>query len=293
MRRIVITLLAAFPLTLGAAAASARPHPRADGSRFGPMVSGSVVSTDATDASFVASVVVPSPGGGGTGSGGGLPTLAANADTTTQVTVTTDGRTRIRVNGRSGGVADMSAGDNFVAQFRGGPKRSLTALVSQPAAAVVDRTPRQLFAFVGNVTGVDTAGGTITVAVSRSLPANLVPAGSPPVTFTVSPTTLILGGSGGSGLFGGSLATVSNGDLVAGGLVGRAGETLDQVQDAPLQVLLDLPAPAGSGGGVFPTVAKASALGRALKLLGAKGVKHSHGHRRHGHKRHRRGHRNS
>ena len=289
MRRILITLLAAFPLTLGAAAASARPHSRADGgNRVGPMVSGSVVSTDASDGSFVASVVVPSSQGGGTGSGGGLPALAANADTTTQVTITTDGRTRIRVNGRSGGIADMSAGDHFVAQFRGGPRRSLTALVSQPAAVVVDRTPRQLFAFVGNVTGVDTAGGTLTVAVSRSLPTSLVPAGSPPVTFTVSRATLILGGSGSSGLFGGSLANVSNGDLVAGGLVGRAGETLDQVEATPLQVLLDLPAPA-----VFPTIAKASALNRALKLLGAKGVKHSHGHKRHHHKRHRRGHRKS
>lgn len=286
MRRILITLLAAFPLTLGAATATARPHSRADrGSRFGPTLSGSVVSTDATDGSFVANVVVPSSQGGGSGSGGGLPTLTANADTTTEVTITTNRRTHIRVNGRSGGVATMTAGDLFVAQFPGGPRSSLSALVSQPAATVVDRTPRQLFAFVGNVTGVDPVGGTVTVAVSRSLPNDLVPVGSPPMPFTVSPATLVLGGSSTGGVFGGSLANVSNGDLVAGGLIGRAGETLDQVETTPLRILLDLPAPAGSVGGVFPSSAKSSALNRALRLLGAKRMHHSQSHHRRTHRR--------
>ena len=71
-------------------------------------------------------------------------------------------------------------------------------------------------------------------------------------------------------LFGGSLSSVSVGDIVAGGLIADSGLTLDQVSALPLRVLLDLPAASGCGGssGLPIAAAKSRALKRALALLG-------------------------
>ncbi len=210
--------------------------------------------------------------------------------TTTQVTITTDSNTRMRVNDGSASVADMSPGDQFVALFTGSPGDSIDTLVTNPALAVFDRAApkaHQLYAFVGTVTATDTVGGTVTVNVTRSLPADLVPAGSSPIPFTVGLQTLVLGGTSAS-LFGGSLGDVSVGDIVAGGVAGDAGETLAQVESSPLKVLLDLPAPAGGSTG-----AQTGALNRALSLLGAphKAVKAHKTHKHH--KKHRRSHHSS
>jgi hypothetical protein len=126
----------------------------------------------------------------------------------------------------------------------------------------------------------------VTVSVTRSLPGDLVPSGSGPATFTVSASTLVLGGSGAGGLFGGSLADVSVGDMVAGGLVGDAGQTLSQVEATPLRVLLDLPASAPATSGTPVTATNAQALNRALALLGDKsaGKTKAHKHARKAHK---------
>jgi hypothetical protein len=127
----------------------------------------------------------------------------------------------------------------------------------------------------------------VTVNVTRSLPNDLVPAGSHPVPFTVSDTTLVLGAGTSGGLFGGSLSDVSVGDVVAGGLVGDGGLTLSQVSAMPLRVLLDRPASTSASGHVLTPVAAASAkarvLKRAISLLGHKSthkVRHQRKHKK-------------
>ncbi len=260
MRRFIAVLASALVLPLALAAVAGAHHHKPHHEQRVVPVMGTVVSTDAAAGSFVANVY-------DRGSGYVDP-LAKTQRSTTQVTITTDSNTRVRVNGRSGSVADMSAGDRFVALFSGSPGGSVQSLVANPALAVMDHTPpkpHQLYAFVGTVTGVDVAGGTVTVDVTRSLPSGLVPAGSPPVSFTVGADTLVLGRSSAHGLLGGSLGDVSVGDLVAGGLVADAGESLAQVESTPLKVLLDLPA---LSGGSSSSGRSAGALHRAMSLLG-------------------------
>jgi hypothetical protein len=118
---------------------------------------------------------------------------------------------------------------------------------------------------------VDARAGTVTVQVSNFIPSEPVPAGSNPATFTVSPSTIVLGGTSINGLCGGSLSDVSAGDIVAGGLIGPAAETLSKVESPPLQVLVDFPttaAPAQSSS--FRMAARKRALARALTLFGYK-----------------------
>ena len=123
----------------------------------------------------------------------------------------------------------------------------------------------------------------MTVNVSDSPPSGLVPAASNPATFTVSDSMLVLGGtSSTNGLFGRSLSDVASGDLVAGGLVGRAGETLSEVESTPLQVLIDFPSSSTTTTGTTTTTTtttsasdataetRTRALGQALALFGVK-----------------------
>jgi hypothetical protein len=350
MKRVLIALLTALPLTVGVASAQAAT-PRFPGFPGGPgsgstttqqaAVTGTVVSVDATAGTFVANAYVltpPSMGTGGSsgGSTGGLPfggggfpfggggftfgggssaggstgSIAARAKhstapTTTQVTITTNSSTIIRVGGFGGGMmggmggmgasttgqtaADLVPGAKFVALFSGSPTATIQTLVASPATAVYAQVPKQFYAFVGTVSATSTTAGTIAVDVTRSLPSGLV-AGGTSATFAVGSHTLIIGGSsltgGGSGaglfggLFGGSLSDVSTGDMVAGGLIGNAGLTAAQVQATPLMFLLDLPAPTAG------TSTTASAANKALKetmkvLHGAK-IKVKHGKKSHG-----------
>ena len=189
---------------------------------------------------------------------------------------------------QDGTISDLAAGDRFVALFNGSPSDSLQTLVANPAVAVFAHTPRamhQLYAFVGTVSGVDTTADTVTVQVTNSVPSGLVPAGSP-ATFTVSADTMFLGGSATNGLFGGSLSDVKAGDVVAGALIGPAGETLTQVESSPLQVLVDFPAsstPTTSSS--VRKLVRARALSQALALFGYKSQKSHkkhHGKRSHG-----------
>lgn len=296
MKRLLICLVAALPLTLGTAAANADGSGPFDlpGASVVPVV-GTVVSTDAANGTFVANAYVPVPQDGGFGHDSDF--FGRTPVATTQVTITTDSNTRVRVNDEEGTVGDMAAGDQFAALFTGSPGDPLETLVASPALAVLDQTPpkpqaHQLYAFVGTVTATDTTAGTVTVDVTRSLPSDLVPAGSAPVAFTIGPETLVLGGTSGGDLFGGSLSNVAVGDIVAGGVVGDAGETLAQVQSTPLKLLLDLPPAAGTG-----AVTQTGALNRALSVLEGshQAVKTHKAHKSHkthkAHRSHRRTHR--
>jgi hypothetical protein len=256
MKRVLISATAALSLTLGAAVANADLRPGLFAPRLGPptAVTGTVVSVNPGSGQFVADANVV---GASSQTGG-----------TTPVTITTNSSTRMRVNGQTGTVANLSPGDRFFALFRVTPGSSLAALVANPAIAIWARTPpkpRQLYAFVGTVTAVDMTG-SVTVSVSASRPHDLVPTGTPPVSFTVSPNTLVLGGTGGNGFTGGSLANVSVGDVVAGALIAPGGETLTQIELVPLRILLDIPVPPTTGI-TAARRAKAQALEQALGAL--------------------------
>jgi hypothetical protein len=240
-------------------------------------------------------------GGPGFGDGGGQfhgdwshDAITGTPPATTQVTITTNSSTVFHIEDKENAtISDLAAGDKFEALFNGSPTDPITTITSTPALAVFAEAPpkpHQLYAFVGTVTGTDTTKGTLTVTITRTLPSALAPAGSS-ATFTVSADTLVLGGSNAGGLVGGSLANVSMGDIVAGGLIGDPGETLAQVEMTPLRVLLDLPA---SSVGVTTTgMAKDNALKEALALLGDKSASsgkrsshQKHGHKHHGSKHH-------
>ena len=161
MKKLLIMLVAALPLALGTAAANADGGGPGDGAG-GPVVPvvGTVVSTDAASGSFVANAFV-APSQGEDNQFGGDDDFPGPTPTTTQVTITTDSNTHMRVNDGSGTVADMSPGDQFVALFTGSPGDSIDTLVANPALAVFDRSApehqhqqqqHQLYAFVGTVT---------------------------------------------------------------------------------------------------------------------------------------------
>jgi hypothetical protein len=316
MRRSLVALIAALPLALGAGVAQAHGPGHWGDEGSGPSaqpvvaVAGTVVSVDPGTSSFVANAFVPSgdgPGWGhhngpGDGRGHGGPGRFGDdfappwgtAPTTQPVTITTNGATTFRVDGTTGTISSLAAGDRFVSLFSGTPGDSLTTLLAGPALKVsahAARAQHQLYAFVGTVSGVSATADTVSVQVTNSVPSGLVGSADNPATFTLSPETLVLGGATTNGLFGGSLSDVAVGDVVAGGLVGTTGETLSQVESSPLQVLIDFPAASIS----TPTAtvakqAKAKALSQALALFGYKthkthGKKHS-AHKQHGRRSH-------
>jgi hypothetical protein len=312
-------LVAAASLMLGAAVAPARDGGGpGDGGGQRVVVAGTIVSVDAAHNSFVANAYIvqrdeppqgdDAPGGppdgdqGGTGDEDGQAQgdsvrhdSEENQPTPTQVTIGTDPTsTKFRVGDEDGTISDLAAGQRFVAMFNGSPTEDITTLVqNNPPIGVMAETPpapKQLYAFVGTVTAVDTTAGTVTVNVTNTVPSGLVPAASNPATFTIGGDTLILGGSSGSGLSWGSLSNVSVGDVVAGGLIGTSGETLSQVESTELRLLLDFPTSSGSGGGGGAPVTKAAALNRAKALLGFKGSASTANHKHKRHKKHK-GHR--
>jgi len=304
MRKAVIAVVLALSLTVGAATAGAHGarHLGWGGGQSGPRaaVAGTVVSVDAAAGTIVADAYVLTPpsftgypghrgpgygGPGGNGQGGdgrgwgfghrlsprwSSTGTAPAAPTTTQVTITTNPGTKIAVNGHPEAIGDIAAADKFVALFSGSSSDTIQTLTANPALAVFAHTPptpKQLYAFVGTVTGVSATSSpeTVTVTVANSYPSGLF---TSPATFTVGPSTAILGGSSasGNGLFGGSLSDVAVGDTVAGGLVAPAGETATQVEALPLAVLLDFPAASGT----VSSAAKASALKSTLALFGVR-----------------------
>jgi hypothetical protein len=316
MRRHLIGLLAALPLALAPAAAGAHSPGGGEsgtGTLSGPVagIVGTVVSVDATNGTLVANASVVShlgdagehltvsnlPGLGGLGAPGHHSGDSVTATSPpSQVTITVGPSTRLNLGGHSATLADLAPGDQFFALFSGAATDSLDTLVANPPLLVFAKVaprPRELYAFVGTVTAVDTTAGTVSVAVTRSRPSDLLPPGSAPVTYTVGADTLILGGPSAGGLLGATLGDVTVGDVVAGGVIADSGLSLTDVQALPLRILLDLPAATGATGGGSQGGPRSAVLRRALSLLEGKSVTKHHAHktsRRHhkkarGHKR--------
>lgn len=324
MKRVLIALIMTLPLAVGATAAQASMGPwpgSIGGTATGTpqaMVAGTVVAVTGTD-SFTANAFVLTPpslgmGIGGTSSGtgssifsfsfGGLPffstrhTSSTGMPTPTEVTITTDSSTTIHVGGVTGTatVGDLAPGAQFFALFPGSSSDSIDTLVGSAPTALFAQLPMQFYTFVGMVTATP-GTDSLSVDVTRSLPSSLITAGTT-TTFTTSAHTLVIGGSsltssssssglGGlfGGLFGGSLDSVSAGDIVAGGLIGPAGLTAAQVEASPLMFLLDLPAPASTTSSSTTTSAEKQALKEADKILHGGKVKLSKQHHKTSHHR--------
>jgi hypothetical protein len=247
---------------------------------------GTVVSTNPSAGTFVADAYAPA---GAIGEDlGSLMTLGATAPTATQVTITTNAGTFMLVNGQPGSVGSMTAGDKFVALFNGSFLGSIQTLTAGPAIAVFDHTspaPKQLYGFVGTVTGVDTTAGTVNVTLMDALPSTLASPGTAG-TFTAGHETLILGGSSAAGSLedgmaglGESLGNLSSGDILAGLTVAPAGETLTQIEAQPLKLLLDFPASPSTSSA---SRTKARALKELRALIGGRRI-HSRSHKTHHH----------
>jgi hypothetical protein len=211
---------------------------------------------------------------------------------TTQVTITGGDSTVVFVNGASGTVSGMSAGDEFIAFFDGSPGESITDLVQNAPLAIIDHTPpkpKELYAFVGtvsNVTTTDDNDGTVTVDVQGAMPSGIASSGDS-VPLTVTSDTLILGGSSTTGLSS-NLTDVSDNDIVVAGLVAPEGETLAQIEALPLKVLLDIPVSQTSG--ETQSQAREKALKKALAMIGDKVKSGKTKRTKHGKKSHRRSH---
>jgi hypothetical protein len=227
---------------------------------------------------------------GGVGSLSTPRTPASDMPTATEVTITTNSSTTIRVGGVTGTatVADLVPGAQFLAIFPGSSGDTIQTLVAGPATSIYAQVPKQFYAFVGTLTATDPTAGTLTVDVSRSLPGSLITGGTTG-TFTVSSHTFVIGGSslksGGfaglfGGLFGGSLSDVSTGDMVAGGVIADTGLTAAQVEATPLMFLLDLPAPTSATTTGTTSGAESRALTETVKVLHGAKVKLRKSHRR-------------
>ena len=160
MRRILISVIASLPLAIGPSVASA--HDNGYGHEGSPApvasVAGTVVSADAMNGTFVADALVLPPrsrtghdeqafGGRSFRFGGDSsftrrsahePMTAPTA--MTQVTITTDSGTKLKLNHAEATVGDLVAGDRFVARLSGSPGDSIQTLVSNPALRVSART---------------------------------------------------------------------------------------------------------------------------------------------------------
>ncbi len=149
MRRAVAGLISVMSLALGIAVAHADQGGPWGGSgpqTIGVPVIGTVVTTDPSAGTFTANAFVPTFGHGDdnsecrrppgpvrrrSGPVGLARSSAAPAQarpesvtppTTTLVTIKTDPKTKLIVNGSTGTVSDMKAGDQFMALFNGSPR---------------------------------------------------------------------------------------------------------------------------------------------------------------------------
>jgi hypothetical protein len=322
MKRVLIALITTLPLAVGVAAAQAStPFPGS----AGVMVGGTVVSVTGADSFTANAFIVPTPGkgmGAGMGAGGwpgsssggiglnlgslgfdpgGFSFFATrhtttSTSTTTPVTITVNSSTKLEISGVTGTptISDLVPGARFGAFFPGSASDTIQTLVASAPTSVYAQLPMQFYAFVGSVQSTNTTTGALTVDVTASAPSGLISGGSN-ATFTVGTHTLIIGGSSLTsgnfgGLFGGSLTNVSKGDIVAGGLIGPAGQTATQVEASSLMFLLDLPAPTTSVTSGVTSDAERKALKETLTVLhgGKVKVKARTSHAKQSHKKSRR-----
>ncbi len=274
MRRTLTAVAGVFALSLSLSAivAQADAHGFGRGWHHGffgrnAIVTGTVTSVG--NGSFGANAYVLTPGAGG----GGASTA------TTPVTITEGSNTKVVVLGQSG----ITVGDTFYATYRGESSTTpITTLVTGTPSKIFAtvQAPSTLYAFVGTVTGTDTASSpeTVSVNVTESTPTGLFTGTD---TFDVGPGTFVFGGPGGS-LFG-SLSNVSTGDVVAGGLVSTGGQTASAIEADPLEALVDFPASSSSSSSPAALRhVRREDLKKAMKLLrkdrirlgGAKHKKH-------------------
>lgn len=218
-----------------------------EGCRSELAIAGTIVSVNAGANSFVADAYELGGNDDRDLRGEGDHATGNSSPRTIRVTITTNENTEFRVNDQMGTISSLAAGARFQAVFDGIAGSDVATLVANnPALTVTADAPPQLYAFVGTVTAITRAstdsGGTVSIGVTNSVPTELASSASGPVTFRVGADTLILGGSGAGGLSVNSLDGVSVGDVVAGGLIVAGGDTLSQVEGAPLRLLLDFPA---------------------------------------------------
>jgi len=323
MRRAVIALVLALPLTLGTAAASA--HSGGGGGwgngPSGPRaaVAGTVVSVDPGAGTFVANAYVLTPpafgnpgrgwgapgfghshqgGQGGQGGQGwgqqgrlrshwrGSQMTTPTTPTLTQVTISTSSTsTRIAVNGKPTTINGLAAGDRFVALFSGSSSDTIQTLTASPALAVFAHTAPTPKQLYAFVGTVTATSGSMAPGTVTVTVSNSYPSGffTTPAMFTVGPNTVILGGN----------STTGNG--LFGGSLGNVstGDTVAGVVVAPagetaaqiaaLPLAALLDFPAGSSA---TPAAKQSALDATLAMFGVKHTGKAKGKGKHHHKHH-------
>lgn len=192
-----------------------------------------------------------------------LPGSTPVSQGTPNTTITTDANTKITIDGQTAPVSSLTVGDRFTATYDGTPSEPLATITATPALSISAWAPpvqNSFYGFVGTVTGADTTAGTVSVNVTNSIPSALFSGAD---TFTVGSQTMVLGNSSGS------LAGVSTGDVVAGGLFAPSGESAGTVESTPLQVLVDFssmaPSPLSSSSVTGASISKSEH--RALRML--------------------------
>jgi hypothetical protein len=204
-----------------------------------------------------------------------LPGSTPASQGTPNTAITTDGSTKVTVNGQTSSVSNLVAGDKFTAIFDGTPNEPLSTVTATPAVSVAAYaaapTPNVLYGFVGTV--ASTTSSSVTVNVSNSIPSALF---SGTDTFTVGSSTIVLGNSGSS------LSSVAPGDVVAGGLLGPSGQSASTIESDPLQVLVDFPASLSPGSSTSSTSSSTKRAERkALKSLRQEKAKLGRHHKKH------------
>jgi hypothetical protein len=213
MKRITLTLLAcsalaASVLTVAQAEAHGRPyhhhHRAAVAYVVGKVTAGPTV---ADPDQFTATAKVVERG---------------TRQTATTVTITTNSSTKLDVNGdHSAPLSAIAPGDRFTAKFAGSSSDTLDTLTASPALAVVDRTPKEFYGFLGTVTAIDSSStpATVTVDVTRSAPKGF---------FTGTDTFEVK-----------SLKKIVVGDVVSGGIVTAPGTSAATIESEPIPVFIN------------------------------------------------------
>jgi hypothetical protein len=133
--------------------------------------SGTGTSGSGTSGSGTSGSGTPGSGLGGLGGIGFTRTVkSSDMPTATEVTITTNSSTTIKISGVTGTptVGDLVPGARFFATFPGSSSDTIQTLVASPATAIYSQVPKQIYGFVGTVTGTNPTAGTLTTSPGRS-----------------------------------------------------------------------------------------------------------------------------